>query len=370
MTQNIVNYAKTEFSSFEEKPFSDVDSLILSQLSYMYFDGLVCGLKGRGRRVKLRDLYLAEHFPDMFKGISDTDDDRALFFALAANPRFRDISLAYYTDESDYALEKQFSAVTFFIENSLAYVAFRGTDATMLGWKENFNMAFRAPIPSQIAAAKYLNFVAARAKCPIVVGGHSKGGNLAVYAAVMCSDKAKARIAAVYSHDGPGFMPKFFENGKYAAIESLVHKTVPQGSVVGRLLEDSEVYTVIKSDGVGLMQHSPYTWVVEDGRFITLQSITDRAEYMDRTLNEWIDSLSPDEMSEFSEIIYKVLSEANVTPVDLATGKLLESLPAVVNALKDLAPQVKSQAMNIVSRLTSISFKNMRKRHKKSDTQN
>ncbi len=362
MANNIITYAESEFSTFDAKPFSEVDSLVLSQLTYMYFDGFVCGIKGLRRSVRLKELYLAENFASMFKGISDTEDDRRLFAAVCASPRFRDLALAFCVDELDYHVEKQFSAITFFCENNFAYIAFRGTDSTMLGWKEDFHMAFKAPIPAQLAALEYLTSVARRTRLPLMVGGHSKGGNLAVYSASMASDAIKRRITEVFSHDGPGFMPTFFENSGYFEISDRVGKTIPQGSIVGLLLDDDENYTVIKSSVSGLMQHSPFTWIVEDGKFVVLDRITEHAHYIDRTLDEWIKSLSLDEMESMSETIYTVLNSANITPVDLAMGKFLESLPAMVNGLRGLTPEARGNAIKLIKRLTSFSIKNVKKK--------
>lgn len=125
--------------------------------------------------------------------------------ALAASPRFRNIQMLGYTEQFDAAEEKQFAAVCFQITPDLCYIAFRGTDSTLVGWKEDFNMAFKCPVPSQKTAVRYLTDAARHCRGKILVGGHSKGGNLAVYAAVKCSEDIQKRIERVYSHDGPGF---------------------------------------------------------------------------------------------------------------------------------------------------------------------
>ncbi len=365
---SIITYAKTELAPFDEKPFNDVDSLILSQISYMSFDELVCGIKGIRRTISLKELYKAEYFDKMFTGIANSADDRALFAALAASPRFRDIKLAFYENHRDIHREMQFCAVTFFVDNKFAYVAFRGTDETMLGWKEDFNMSYKAPIPSQIAAARYLDTIAIRTRLPLCVGGHSKGGNLAVYAASTCGDLARRRLMAVYSHDGPGFMPDFFEKSRYNQIERLVRKSIPQGSVVGLLLEDKENYIVVKSSVEGLMQHSPYTWTVENGNFVILDKITEHARFIDRTLDDWIKSLTPDEMGILIEAIYKILSDAKITPVDLASGRLIESIPAMVSGIRTLPPEARGNTVKLLTRLSGISIKNLSFVRKKSES--
>ncbi len=357
---NLVGYVKNELKTFEEKPFSEVDSLVLSQMCYAYFDSFVAGLNELHRPIKLREMYRAEYFPVLFKGWCDTDSDRQLLFAAAASPRFRDIGLNFCVDELDHDKQKQFSAITFFLDPHTAYIAFRGTDTTWTGWKENFNMAFRSPVPAQIHAAEYLNAVASitrRKRVALIVGGHSKGGNLAVYAATMCHPRVQDRIKAVYSHDGPGFVPEFFDAGNYAAIASRVFKTIPQSSLVGMLLEDHEHYTVIKSEATGFMQHSPFTWAINGDKFIKLESVTGAAQYLDKTLNTWINSLSTSEREAFCEALYKILSDANITPSAIFEGKIIDKLPSLFAGYKELSPEIRTMLKKTLMSLAAISLK-------------
>ena len=174
---NIKEYAQSEFRKFEESEFCEVDSLVLAQLSYMFFDKIVGSIDDKKRPVKIKDAYMLEHMPDMLNTVRLPEENKKLLCALSGNPRFRDIKMNWYVNEVDSNTEKQFSAVCFILDRKTAYVAFRGTDATFVGWKEDFNMAFMDKIPAQEQAVEYLNFVSKKLPRSLIIGGHSKGGN-------------------------------------------------------------------------------------------------------------------------------------------------------------------------------------------------
>ena len=167
----------------------------------------------------------------------------------------------------DAAAEEQFAAMTFCLPNGSIYIAFRGTDSTMVGWKEDFNMSFRCPVPAQTTATSYLESAALALDGPLMCGGHSKGGNLAVYAASMCDPAVRERLVRVYSHDGPGFNEAFLGGAEYQALAAAgkIDKTLPRSSIIGMIFEHQEDYAVVESCDFGLLQHNPFSWVVPQG---------------------------------------------------------------------------------------------------------
>ena len=241
--RNMITYAEETLACFDRLPFNRVDSLILSWAAYLRLpEEHLEAHDWRG--VRLGELLRAEDFGCLFQRHWDVGSSRRLFTALAASPRFRDIRVMGYTQQTDPEQEKQFSAMTFQLNGDMGYVAFRGTDSTLVGWKEDFNMAFQYPVPSQEEAERYLAQAAKHCKGELQVGGHSKGGNLAVYAAAHSAGEVQERIARVYSHDGPGFLGAVLRSGEFQAVTAKIDKTLPQSSLVGMLLEQQEKFRI------------------------------------------------------------------------------------------------------------------------------
>lgn len=315
MSETIIDYVKNELRTFTEHPFHEVDSLVLAQFSYIHLGNLIAPLSAGAVRepLTLQQLYRAECFPHYFADQIDAVKNRKLLAACAASPRFRDIGVAYYEQDFDEAREKQFCAMTFFINADTVYLAFRGTDSTLIGWKEDFNMAFLTPVPSQEAACNYTLSVSKLVRGQLMLGGHSKGGNLAVYAAMMSPPRLQNRIRSIYSHDGPGFRDNVFASDPYLCIKDRIHKTLPQSSLVGMLLEHQEDYAIVESTAVGITQHNPYSWVVRNGDFVRLTTLTSGADYLNRTLSEWLSGLSNEQREQFVDALYSVISATGLT---------------------------------------------------------
>ena len=172
----------------------------------------------------------------------------------------------------------QFAAMTFDLPDGSSYIAFRGTDATIVGWKEDFNMAFQYPVPSQAEAADYLNEAARHCRGKLYVGGHSKGGNLAVYAAANCRPDVSARLARVFSHDGPGFLEQALQSEAFRQVLPKIEKTLPQSSMIGMLLEHQENYKIVKSSSISIWQHNPFSWEINGDDFSYRAPIPPMAE--------------------------------------------------------------------------------------------
>ena len=172
---NFVTYAEQTLETFDERAFSSVDSLILSWLSYFHYPDETGVRSWDG--VPLTELFRAEYFEQLFHGNWDPSGSRQLLSAMAASPRFRDLRLMGYTERRDDEAEKQFAALSFGLPDGSLYVAYRGTDSSFTGWKEDFNMAFQYPVPAQEEAALYLAEAAKHSSGTVRVGGHSKGGN-------------------------------------------------------------------------------------------------------------------------------------------------------------------------------------------------
>lgn len=364
--ENIIQYAENNMKSFADREFNAVDSLILSQLSYIRFEGVVPRLPEKARPVRIGELLKAEYFPSMFADKRNSENDRRLLFALAASPRFRGTAINFYTSNYDFVSEKQFAALTYFLEDNTAYIAYRGTDSSFVGWKEDFNMAYISPVPAQEDAVRYLNRVAAKipGKHRLRIGGHSKGGNLAVYAAVKCEPSVQKRVCMVYNHDGPGFKQNLFESPEFKRIQDRIHTTLPEAALVGMLLQHHEDYHVIKSSRRGPWQHDPFTWHIENDDFIYAQSISKGAFLMSRSLNEWLNSLNDEKRKMMIGMLFDVLEKTENESFRELTDEWQKAAVSILASIKNSDPEVKKFVSQTISELAKLSFKNFFKPQK------
>lgn len=260
--------------------------------------------------------------PSQTLGVLFSPEFITLMTKAARSVRFGSVYMVGYVNRISLREQKQFCAVTFLIGEDDAFVAFRGTDDTIVGWKESFNMSLLGSVPSQREAAKYLDSIAeAFPNRKIHVGGHSKGGNLAVWASVKCSAETRERIVTVYSNDGPGFTRDFVSLPEYKQMRPKMRILVPQSSFVGMVLEHSEGYEVIQSTQTGLLQHDALSWRIVGGSFIHLEGLTDEARRIARTLKKWMREMPPDERERVLDSIYEVLCANGRTLTDFSNDK-------------------------------------------------
>ncbi len=276
---NFLTYVQTAFDPFEERPFCAVDSLVFAWLSYLRLPGDMAGLTN-WQGLDVRELLRAECYRDMIDDLWDPEGSRALLEAVAANPRYRGVHVCGYRAVSDVVATEQFAAMAFRFPAGFSYLSFRGTDSTIVGWKEDFNMAFRCPVPAQESAARYVDEAADAIDGPLLCGGHSKGGNLAVYGAAMCSDVARERIERAYSHDGPGFVEEFLNGNAFADLSGRIDKTLPRSSIFGMMFETQEDFAIVESTEFSLLQHNPFSWVVDGCDFVYCERLSAGARYV------------------------------------------------------------------------------------------
>ena len=356
--QNICTYVENNLDTFAERPLCAPDSLVLSWFSNYRLEALGGQFDGwditSAAAPRLRDALRAECFDGLFD-LWDPESCRRLLQAMAASPRFRDIRVGGFRlrrDTTDPEWPKQFAAVTLLLDDGTAYLAFRGTDATFDGWREDFNMTFARPVPAQAEAFLYLLDAAeACPGAPLVLGGHSKGGNLAVYAAAEAPAEIRERVSRVYSHDGPGFDAEFLASEGYCAIAGRVDKTLPQSSVVGMMLENQEDYSVVRSTSVGIFQHDPFSWVVDGCAFVEVEKLSAGARHVDAALNDWICGRTPAERDRFTSELFGLLGATNATTMAEARERWRTSLPAMAAHLADMDPETRRFMLKTVGAL-------------------
>ena len=298
---------------FSQVPPGPVDALIFSALSYITFAG--SPTERPDFPISLRDA--AEEFFQL----SDTRDrcrirtDLRLLEEAAHTRRFGETFLWQYQDILIPEEETQFAAMTFLLNSNCGFVAFRGTDYSLTGWKEDFNMSFQESIPAQRLAQKYVSDLSARYPMPLYIGGHSKGGNLAVYSAVKSEKSLRDRILAIYSHDGPGFTDYVMEDPAYLELVPRITTIIPQSSVIGMLLEHREPYTVIKSKQIGLLQHDFYSWTLDGPAFIPMEEVTENSKFLDQTIKNWVSGMDNQDRNELVDTVFDLLNAGNVSSV-------------------------------------------------------
>ncbi|MBX9138623.1 MULTISPECIES: Mbeg1-like protein [unclassified Clostridium] len=358
--ENIISYAKNELHSMNEKEFNTVDSLILSQISYVILDNLVGCINSNRVPATFKDLLKAEFFHKMFDTIPYGDLTKELLFYVSSNPRFRDIRINYHLSKIDSFSEKQFSATTFILNNSTAYIAFRGTDYSIVGWKEDFNLAFTTPVPSHNEGAEYVNTIANLIPHDLYIGGHSKGGNIAVYAAMNCNYRVKPRIKKIFSHDGPGFRKEIIESDAFNEIKDKINKTLPQSSLIGMLLENHEEYHVVKSNKFGgLRQHDPFSWEIVDSDFNYLEKISYGSKYTSDTLNNWLSNICDEKRRLFIDGLFDIFTCTKSQSFIEISQNWKNNIPIIFNALKNMDNEVKSMIIELFKELSTFYIKSL-----------
>lgn len=347
---NMVDYAIVNTATFDERPFCEVDSLILCWLSYIYYhENIDINFRKEGQSVK--DVFRSEYFAEMFDRVWSPKETWQLLAAVVASPRFRDMDIMYYRHEIAAQSNLQFAAMVFRLKPNLYYVAYRGTDWSITGWKEDFLLALKDPIPSQKMAVSYLTEVANAVKGSLILGGHSKGGNLAVYAAACCSEEIQNRIKRVYSFDGPGFLLTDLQQEGFKRIRTRIRKTMPGSSFFGMIFDSAAGYRIINSNGVSVMQHNPITWQVKNGKLVERDDRTMYTKTITRRLNIWIKKMSQDELEVFIRTVFDLADQTGATSIDELRAKLAPNVVKIFRSYRNLDKERQKFIRQIISML-------------------
>ena len=332
-----------------ERPFNEVDNLILSVLAYTNMDGLVSNRFAE--TVTLRDL-LPAYLKAGYDQSNVVNDPLPLLKKAAAAPRFQNTLVSAYVNRVDPGQQVQFSAVTFHLEDGTLYLAFRGTDNTIVGWREDFNISFLTETPGQSEAIAYVKRVAEESALPLRLGGHSKGGNFAVYAAAFCENTAlQRRILRVYSNDGPGFNKTIANAPEYLALLPKLEKTIPESSLIGILLSSRAESRIIKSSVRGVQQHNPYTWEVRGTAFESADQRSSSSIFMDETLRNWLSTLSEKQLSNFVNAVFDALEASGASTFSEVNANRWVSYNAIAKAVTKLDAELQADAMTALYKL-------------------
>ena len=329
----------------ENAPFNEVDNLILAELSFIDFSDIIC------RRMTAHpDVTLREAGEEYFAKYAERSEEMGLIVPgkeitgllqrAMRSRRFGGMKLLSYTNVIDEVREMQFSALAAEAEPGRIYIAFRGTDDTLIAWKEDFNLGFLESVPAQREAKNYVNRMAELyPKHRFILGGHSKGGNLAVYAGVKAESAVRARIDAVYNNDGPGFGTALIETPEHREMESRIHTIVPSSDVVGMLLRHEENYRVVRSDEYALRQHDGFSWQVLGDRFVYADELSPKGRMAESVMRSFAAGLSPEERKRFSELLFELLGASKAKTLSELEKDGLRAILAVLRVHKEMSEE-------------------------------
>lgn len=316
--------------SFENSEFNEIDNLILARFSYLPFS-----------KIKIKKVDTIKSISSKFKDFKDEDfayhGDKEMITEIGKSDRFNKLKVSDYVINNVKEKEQQFSAITIHINEKEIYVSFIGTDSSIVGWKEDFNLSFMSNIPAQKEALKYLKMICKKyPDVKIRIGGHSKGGNLAVYSSIYAGKRIQERIICTTNFDGPGFFKEIIESEEYQRIKNKLVTYIPQGSIVGRMLEHEEEYFVVESDAKGMYQHDIYSWHVMRNELIKLTHFDEHSEFINYTLKEYLKNTTPKQRKLFVDNVYKLLDATDAVTTHDFKSEWNKNIPLVMKSYIEL----------------------------------
>jgi len=359
---------------FDKAPFNPVDNIVFSQLSYLPMENIVPGPNDRETLTveELAAKYAAmqRDNPDGLSHDITVNDAITVINAIGSAPRYKNCRLFGYTNNIDLGQEKQFAAYCAVIGKKRLsrkmLVVYRGTDMTLVGWKESLNMSFIASIPSQKEAVSYLEKISKRFHYPLIIAGHSKGGNLAIYASAFCARHVRRRITAIYSNDAPGFHKEVIESDGYREICPRIRAFIPQSSLVGMLFEHGEIPMVVKSAASGPMQHSLCSWEVTYNNLVDAGELTPQSRFINNIICEWINQIDEGQRQQFIQAIYEILVSCDAESLADLTEDWKNTAGGIINALRTMDKPTKKLMGKIIGSLFKTARENFGKRGKNS----
>ena len=315
--------------TFEQSPFNEVDNYILCKLGYPDYTGIIPRTGGIpiGEAVAGYDAALDDIDADDEMGPLASPVMMTVIRRLPKTVRFGGLTVCDFVAKIDPVLEEQFSALTIILPDGTRFVTYRGTGDTIISWKEDFLLSVEDVVAAQRDAAEYLLQESAAFGGPIMLGGHSKGGNLAVYAAIKAPPDVKQRITAIYNNDGPGFRRDPSALPEYAAIKPVLHTLVSQHTVIGKLLHYDRDCTIVKCLPTGIAAHDGFNWEVMGTSFVRCRDYSFDSKAFEVALNETLNGMTDDERRSFVEEFFSILTSTGASTLsDLTEHRLRQAL--------------------------------------------
>lgn len=347
---NIMDYISWRGDlSFEQSQFNEVDNLILACFSYVNLDGIPAVTKQKGIGLKK----LTEEFMKLHT-MKELEADKSfirlapfMMMEMAKSVRFGKCVVRNYVNDIVTEAEQQFAAMEIVLEDGTSYVSFRGTDDTIIGWKEDFNLS-TGVVPAQKRAIEYLQKISEHTDGMLRVGGHSKGGNLAIYGSVMCKS-AHEKILEIYSNDGPGFSREFQELPEMKEMMPKIIRIIPEYSIIGTLLEHEKEPVIVASSSKGLLQHDGFSWEVQGPALVRRDSLNKTALRFIEILHKWIDGMDTEQKRLLIEDLFATLQASGYENLSEVQSGGLKSLAAMVKRVEKFAPESRGMIQELLT---------------------
>lgn len=347
---NIMDYISWRGDlSFEQAQFNEVDNLILACFSYVNLDGIPAVTKQKGIGLKK----LTEEFMKLHT-MKELEADKSfirlapfMMMEMAKSARFGKCVVRNYVNDIVTEAEQQFAAMEIVLEDGTSYVSFRGTDDTIIGWKEDFNLS-TGVVPAQKRAIEYLQKISEHTDGMLRVGGHSKGGNLAIYGSVMCKS-AHEKILEIYSNDGPGFSREFQELPETKEMMPKIIRIIPEYSIIGTLLEHEKEPVIVASSSKGLLQHDGFSWEVQGPALVRRDSLNKTALRFIEILHKWIDGIDMEQKRLLIEDLFATLQASGYENLSEVQSGGLKSLAAMVKRVEKFAPESRGMMQELLT---------------------
>lgn len=342
--------------TLKQSEFNEVDSVILNEIGYVEWGNVIPEIN-TGESITLKEackLFFERNNEEDLKEIKSFIWYAPFLMKAAANTRrFENVVFKNYINCIDLEEQTQFCAYTAELEDGTIYIIYKGTDDTLIGWKEDFNMSFIQPVPGQKMAVDYINTVCSGLRKKVRVGGHSKGGNLAVYAAAFAKKSVQNKIKIIYNNDGPGFTKKMIESEQYQKIKPLIYTIVPHHSIVGMLLEHDEEYHVVGSDQISVMQHDAMSWQVLGDRFvIEPEGLSKSSIALNEALTNWINGLEISERKQFVNTFFSILKSNGAENLSEIQSEKFVSVLSSMKAVTKLSKEQRKMMFRIIKELS------------------
>ena len=341
--------------SLKISPFNDIDNVILSCLAYIDFGEFFANSDESYTLEEIFELFCKNHSLDEIRESKQFTERVALLLEeMVQADRFKGTKVVHYAEDLDKEKVKQFAAVTFILPDGTNYISFRGTDSTIIGWKEDFLMTFMADTEGAKEAVKYLNEVSKLLEGELIVGGHSKGGNFAMFASAFCGKVVQDRISRVYNNDGPGFRDEVIKSSEYQAIVNKICTIVPQTSMIGQLLANESEQKVIESDAFGLYQHDAMTWKVKKDSFVEAE-LDAFGNFVDVALGSWLEKIDDETRLSIVSTVFSMIEETEAETFYEFSDSLFKNTGIMIKGLVKLPREKRTELMTALSSLVKVS---------------
>ncbi len=349
---NIIDYINNYGDkTFDELEFNDIDALVFSQLAYIDYNKVV-GELSSDVRVSLKEVN--EQYTELHKDDNLDNEISVVLKAIqlldqcAHTKRYSNTKLLRFVNNVDEEIDKQFSAINFYINDETAVIAYKGTDTSLTGVKESAMLGYMFPVPAQIEGLYYLQETAPRTNRRLIILGHSKGGNLATFAAVNCSNSLKKKIDAIYEFDAPGFPLEFTQRYDYIQMKEKIKSFIPTRSIFGVMLYHNNDIKIVKSLNENIKQHQVDSWVIEDKDFVLEKETDEVSKFVDVYVKKLSQDLGEESIEESFDAFFEILENLGIVNYDALKKADMSTMFKALLAIKSIKAEKREAVVSLL----------------------